>query len=388
MIHRIDDSTLDGLFEVEFEHYVSIFLPTESVPPESDRDRIRLKNQLSSVEEMLAERGMRRVEARSLLKPVRERLEDDAFWRDSDRGTAIFLGDSFDRIYTNSYAFEPFVHVGDRFHITPLLPVIQARGRFLLLAISLGGVRFYKGDAHQIEELTSEAIPDGLREALQFDDPERRLQFHTGTDSTLALADERGAAFHGHSVGAKEAKKTRIRRYFHQVSDGIDQYLREEQLPMVLAGVDYLHPIYRESSDHQNLLEKAITGNPEEYKDEELHAEAWELVEPYYREDIQRIRAAVMDNLGSERATNDIREIVPAAFQTRVTALLIQRDETLWGRYDPEVDEVVVFEDREAGSDDLLNLAATYTLQYGGRALSLSSDEMPDGEIAVAALRF
>jgi hypothetical protein len=386
MLNRIDYSSLDELLEADLDTCVSIFLPTESVPPESDRDRIRLKNQLSDAETMLNERGMQQIRARSLLGPIRECLDDEAFWRDSNRGVAIFLADSFERIYTTSHAFQPFVHIGDRFHITSLLPALQAQGSFLLLAISLEGVRLYQGDSHELEEWTPETIPDGLRETLRYDDPERRLQFHTSTTSTHA--DERSAAFHGHSVGAKEAKKERIQRYFQKVSDAIDRYLREEGPPIVLAGVEYLHPIYREASDHPKLLEKAITGNPEEYKKEELHAEAWELVEPHYREDVQQIREMVLDNLQRERASTDLREILPAAFQTRVAALLVQKDHNVWGRYDPEGDEVAFFEEPELGSEDLLNLAALYTLQYGGRALTLSPDEMPGGESAAAILRF
>lgn len=386
MLDQLERSDIDELLQDGYEHCVSIFVPTGSVEGESSEARIRLKNIMAEAESRLSERGLRSAEIRSILQPVNERLEISEFWMDTDRGLAIFLGPSFSRLYRSSRAFVPFVCVGRHFHFTPLLPLLQAKGEFLLLALNLDRVRLYQGDAHGLEEVSPEYMPESLTEALRFDDPERQLQFHTSTDS--AGPEQRSAAFHGHGVGDKEQKKVRILRYFQKVSSAVKSFLGEDPLPLVLAGVEYLHPIYREASDYPHLLEPTVPGRPEDYGSDEFHRSAWELVEPHYQRDIQRVRQSYMDRIESEGASSDLREILPAAYQSRVAAILIEQGRKIWGRYDPDQDKLVLLPEQEAGVEDLLNLAARYTLRYGGRAIVLPEEEMPQGAAAAAVFRF
>jgi hypothetical protein len=95
-----------------------------------------------------------------------------------------------------------------------------------------------------------------------------------------------------------------------------------------------------------------------------------------------------MDRIESDGASSDLREILPAAFQSRVAAILIQQGRKIWGRYDPDQDKLVVLPEQEAEVEDLLNLAARYTLRYGGRAIVLPEEEMPQGAAAAAVFRF
>jgi len=44
-----------------------------------------------------------------------------------------------------------------------------------------------------------------------------------------------------------------------------------KKAPLVLAGVEYLFPIYQEANTYPDLVEEGITGNPENLKPEELH---------------------------------------------------------------------------------------------------------------------
>ena len=59
-----------------------------------------------------------------------------------------------------------------------------------------------------------------------------------------------------------------------------------------------------------------------------------------------------------------------------------------WGRYNGEADEVQVLPQREPGCEDLLNVAASYTIASSGRVLLVPKDEMPAGADAAAAFRY
>ena len=46
-----------------------------------------------------------------------------------------------------------------------------------------------------------------------------------------------------------------------------------EHAPLVLAGVEFLHPIFREATTYQHLLEQGLTGNPEGKSAQQLHSD-------------------------------------------------------------------------------------------------------------------
>ena len=145
------------------------------------------------------------------------------------------------------------------------------------------------------------AVPESLAEVLKYDQHEKQLQSHT---------TGRGSAiFHGQGLGKDDAK-VNILRYFQQVDHGLHELLREERVPLVIAAVDYLHPIYREANTYAHLLEEAIEGNPDELNTEELQERAWAIVQPYFERDrggaLEQYGEAVSKGL----ATNDVRQAV------------------------------------------------------------------------------
>ena len=60
-------------------------------------------------------------------------------------------------------------------------------------------------------------MPKSLAEALQFDDPEQQLQYHTGAPHGVG---RQAAVYHGQG-GAKETAKEDILEYFRQIDQGL-----------------------------------------------------------------------------------------------------------------------------------------------------------------------
>ena len=61
-----------------------------------------------------------------------------------------------------------------------------------------------------------------------------------------------------------EAQKTLYRKYFTQIDRVLRPYFADHSEPLVVAGVDYLLPIFREASSYRHLVPQGIPGNPEE----------------------------------------------------------------------------------------------------------------------------
>ena len=364
--------------------HVSIYIPTHRAGAEIQQDRIRLKNLLVKAEEILIEGGMRAPDVSKMLLPARNRVEDTAFWRDQRDGLAAFLSSAWSQVFSLPLHFNEDLVVGDRFHIKPLLPLLSGDGQFFILALSLARIKLFHASRESIEEVDLESVPGSLNEALRFDDPERRLQFHTQSDSPVSTTD-RDALFHGHGVGADNAQKERILRFFHHLDRGLHAYLHDETMPLILAGVDYLHPIYREANSYPFLTEEGIVGNPEEKSAQELHNQAWEVVAPYFQRERQTLASQYKDLSGTDRSSDKLAHILPAAFRGQIHVLFVQKEAQIAGTYEPHTGKLIVHEERKVGDEDLLDLAAIKTLIYGGKVYAVLEENMPS-ESAIAAI--
>lgn len=358
---------------------VSIYMPTHRT--DAEQNRIRFKNLYGEAEKMTAAMGTGDMDVDERMEPARSLLGNQAFWRHQSDGIALFLSAEIFETYRLPMEFEELVVVTDRFHIKPLVPFITSNARFYVLAVSQMCVRLFQCTRQGIQEVAPKGIPEGLSDALKYDDPEKQLQFHTGAGGT---GGKRPAVFHGHGAGADDAKD-RILRYFRQVDKGLYGVLQDETSPLVLASVDYLLPIYKEANSYPHLLEQGISGNPDEMGEKELHNKAWALVEPYFKKAQEDAAGRYRDFVGTGRTSKDLREIVSAAVYGRIAVLFLAKGIQQWGRFDPENGRVEVHQAQTPGDEDLLDLAAVQTLLKGGEVYVLDQKKVPD-DAAVAAL--
>jgi hypothetical protein len=287
-------------------------MPAHRVGAEIQQDPIRLKNLLGEAEGHLIAQSLRIPEAQKLLEPAKKLLQDGLFWQHQSDGLALFLSPGVLRYYRLPFDFEELVVVTDRFHIKPLLPLFSGDGRFYVLALSQSKVRLLQGTRYSVSEIDLEEVPASLAEVLKFNDPEKRFQFHTMT-RTPGGKGERPAIFHGHGVASADDPKDYISRYFHRVDEGLHDLLRDEQAPLVLAGVDYLLPIYREANTYPHLVYEGIEGNPEELRAEELHERAWTTVQPLFLAEQEEAAAQYrqLAGAGSEQASVESHKVIP-----------------------------------------------------------------------------
>jgi hypothetical protein len=360
---------------------ISIYMPTHRVFPETKQDPIRFKNLLREAEERLKATGLRSPETKKLLKPARVLIKDGLFWQYQANGLATFISSNLFYHYRLPLKFDELLVVTDRFHIKPLLPLFSNDGRFFVLALSQNDLRFFHCTRYSANEVELEGVPRSLGEALKYDDPEKQLQFHTRAP---AAGGERAAMFHGQGVGTDDAKNN-ILRYFQQIDGGLRNILREERAPLVLAGVEYLLPIYREANSYPHLMENGITGNPESSKGEELHEQALKIVEPYFLKAQEEAMAQYRQLSGSERASNSLKPIVQGAYTGRIDTLFVAVGVQQWGFYDSETRTVHQHPKVEPGDEDLLDFAAVHTFLNGGRVYALKPEKVP-GETPLAAI--
>ncbi len=367
---------------------VSLYMPTHRAGKETRQDPIRLKNLLTQAQQQLVEAGMRSSEVHDLLQPAQILLDDGMFWQYQSDSLALFCAPEFFQIYLLPLDIAELVIVAGRFHIKPLLSLFTTNGRFFILALSQHAVRLLQGSRFSVEEVPLHNVPTSMAEALQYDDPEKQTQFFTGTAGSTPAGGKRPAVVYGTGTLADEDKKDLL-RYFHYVDKGIyTEVLHDEHAPLILAGVEYLLPIYREANSYPHLLDEGITGNPDILRPDELHGQAWKIVEPYFLQDQDLAAERYQQALAHGQATRRIEDIVPAAYYGRVDALFVTVGQQQWGAFDPQNNQVIFHQDRRSDSEDLLDLMAIHTFLNSGTVYAVDQAAMPDIAPVVASLRY
>ncbi len=367
------------LIETQAEWCVSLFMPTVRAGAEVQQNPIRFKNLLRQAGERLSELGVRVPDAEDLLRPAQSVLDNPDLWRGNSDGLAVFVAPGQLRTYHLPESFGELVMVERRFHIKPLLSLLSNDGRFYILAVSQDQVRLFEGSRHRVGEIELVSVPESLSAALQYDGFERLTRTVRGGGS--------GGAVHG---GGEFEAKPDILRYFQMVDRGLRDLMSEQHALLVLAGVDFLLPLYREANTYNHLVDEGITGNPEMLNAKDLHQRAWQIIKPLFEKGQADHRATYEELAGrqDERATQNLKQIVQAAHEGRVAALFVARDMQQWGVYRAHSHNVHAHPTHQPGDQDLLDLAAAQTFANGGVIHAVDLADVPGGDSAAAILRY
>lgn len=370
---------------------VSIYMRTFPTAQEAKQNPIRLKNLISDVEAQLKKAGISQDRVKTYLAPLRDLVNDEFFWQDQSEGLALFVDASELRIFRVPERFDEIATVGDHFHLTPLIPVYQGNGPFYLLSLAQNRPQFFQGSKFKLMQIEDADLPESLQEMFDdFFEFHSHLSFHNKTITPNPdLAADRGGMYFSQSGGDDIEKKAEIKNFFHRFDQALMAYLGDKEIPLVLAGVDFLHPLYKQASSYPNLLEEGITKNVDQMPVDKLHELSWKIVQDQYQKDVdQALNVFHQLKAKDGETTTDIKTIVPAAFHQRIQSLFIDEDARIWGRFDDEENSVIIDDEEHIDNEDLISLAASQALLAGGHVFLIPEEKMPEGKQAAAILRY
>lgn len=385
-------SQLKDLAQADDALCVSLFMPTYRVEAELAQNPIRLKNLVKDARSQLKATGRRDSDVDELLAPLTRLLDNEEYWHAMSDGLAAFVTPSGANFYRLPVSFEELVVVGDRFHLKPLFPLFASNNRFYILALSQNRVRLFQGTHYSINEVHSADIPKDIAEAvLAYETDEQYTSVYTGNRTADGRQD--GIQFgQGRQSGDdRSAVDAKVREFFHAVDEGVAGVLEDETAPLLLAGVRHYLPLYREANAYAHLVEdEIVAGNQDHTTPKELHAKAWKIMEPIFMQAQTASIDQYHQRFGREEglASDDLHEIVPAAVFSRIDTLFVPIGEHRWGHYDPEQNTVELHDERQAGDEDLLDLAAVHTYLNGGTVHALKRMNMPAQQPLAASFRF
>ncbi|HEY9875972.1 MAG TPA: hypothetical protein V6D12_21250, partial [Candidatus Obscuribacterales bacterium] len=366
---------------------VSIYMPTVQLSSETQQNSVRFKNLLRQAEAELEKYELHPTDISQFLQPASE-LDEDEFWQQQNAGLALFISEGFFRFYRVPIDLIELVVVNDSFHLKPLIPLLSGDDRFYILTLGQRDVRLLEGNRYGMtREVEIEGLPKSMDEALQYDeetskDEQRRQGAGAGRSALQA-----GGSYHGHG-GGRENVKEELLRYFLLVDKSLHDFFRNRRSPLILAGVSYLLPIYQEANTYNFIVEEGIQHNTKEQTAEELHAEAWAIVEPQFKADQEKAIDYYHESMAAGKGSNDLNEVIQGAFYGRVEQLFVPIGVQRWGHFDPDSMELEIHNEASPGDEDLLNAAAIQTIFHGGTVYAVEPEKVPDNTPVAAVFRY
>lgn len=367
------------------DNCVSIYLPTHAAGVEVNEhfDPTTFKQALQEVTNSLKNKGLNQGAIDKLLEPAHALLHDDAFWLKMTNGFAIFLADGYCKFIKLPMNVTRDIMVNHTFFVTPLTELLTRKEYFFLLVISKKQVKLFRADAFGMEYIPVQGLPEGMMDA-QASDKDEETTFRTGGRGGTG-----GANFHGIGGGNNVDDKQKIATYFEAADDVIwKEVLHTENVPLLLAGVEYLIPVYKSVSDYNHVCEEALTGSHEREDIPTLYKQAMEKMTSYFK---QRYKKA-FEMYGNQSATSltasIVDDIIPAAHYGQVSHLFVRSGEHLWGTFDEMANELKLHASEDEDGEDLLDTTVVRTLLSGGEVFLVEKDQMPADSVMAAILRY
>lgn len=338
---------------------VSLYLPTTPFGPGTRSGSSQLHRLANLAASQLTDQGVATADVDAVLAPVRELQDDDTFWQHQSEGLALFAAPGFFDGFRLPTSFSEQAVVGDAFRVLPLVGNVGGDSTYYVLALAQNQVRVLAATEHTVSELDVPGVPHSMEEAVPEAEPERTRGVHSVGGG--------GAVTHGQGTEA-EYDKEALARFFRTVDDALVAHLGTRRSPLVLASVAYYLPIYKSMSRYPSVWDAVVEGNPEHRTAQELHDDAWRLVAGHFDHEATAELDRYREAAGTGRTLTGADQVLGAAREGRVDAVLVDMRETTSG-------------------DEVLDLAVLETLRRSGRVIPVGEEaDLPDA--AAAILRY
>jgi hypothetical protein len=342
---------------------VSIYLPTHRFGVGTQSDANHLNSVLKDASHQLRTRGISASVAETILNPFRALSDHGPFWQHQNESLAMFGSPHFWVHYSLPHPVREQLVVNDIFYLRQLAPFLHGNGSFHILALSQNSVKLFNADQYSVEQIESSELPDSMDEALWYEMPHTELQMRSGGAGGTVL-------YHGHGLG-DELRKEAISRYFQHVDRAVCELLRDSRKPLVLAGVPYYIPLYKELSRYGHICDDFVEGSVERRTPEEIHSVAWQVVRERFQEPLHKKIEQFHNVQGSGLTSDSLPDVLEAATEGRIDTLFL-------GNVHSAIDEI---------DESMMNTAIRRALNSGAEIFE-SDAVVTDPSQVRALLRF
>lgn len=264
-------TNINRLSRVRGDMCISAYMPLHVGPENHLKDEIAIKHLLSTLHNKIEH--VTDVRAKHAYNRIKIELERVLVGR---KGITVCLFDDLDKLtilYTSA-EIEEQVYVNGKFATDILAAVTPKTTPYYVLALSQHAAHLFLADNSSIKiqhRFAATADVEPMLKELHIDELNTSINTHpTGEGG--------GKGSHGfHGFGSlKDQRKVLIGSYFRKIDAKLLPIFRKKRLPVILAGVGYLLPVYRKVSKYDNIVKSELHGNMDKISDKKL----LELVRP------------------------------------------------------------------------------------------------------------
>ena len=372
----LDEGLFDEVANARGEALVSILLPTHTKGPEIAQDRIRLKNALSDIEEMLDEAGWRRSDREARLDKARGLLDDDDFWAHQGRGLAVYIdGEGEFRPVALGDTPPDLCTVADSHHIRHLLVELMEES-LPGLVLTKGAVALYSVDRRGATVVDAD-LPESMDDVNWFmDRSEPQMSRH---------ADSAGSAGIRHGHPASDRSTEDLQRFLRAVSEAVTDAIGSTG-PLVVFGDEPVIDDFRPIADRE-IVALGLDGTGRFDSPSEIAKRVGPVIADRVAAALAANNQSARDALGTMDTVTLFPDVLYAAVSGRLSHVYIRRDAPpVWGRFDAAALDAAAGSEHRVGSVDLLDRLVDSARRTGADVRVMEGDA--DGCQFVGVRRF
>lgn len=298
---------------------ISIYMPTHRMSPDNKQDPILFKNLLAEAKKSLENKYPRK-DWEAIVARLDSMQEDTKFWNHTADGLAV-LADALD---VKSFRLErevpSYVVVDDSFYLVPLLQYFDPMGNAYLMDLSKDRFTLYRVSRNMIEEVDQDLIKTSFAEL--FDD------FDANADVNFGSYGGGNAAYHGHRAKPEEEEKDRD-KYFRYIDAKLPGVLRDEEIPVILAGIPDNTSEYKKLSKGDFYLDQTIDKPFDSMDLDQKIASVREILLPRFEKQFDDLKERY-DYLHSQgKVSIGLKNVQDNAEAARIEVLFLAEDQDL-----------------------------------------------------------
>lgn len=278
---------------------VSILLPTYRTAPENLKDPIRVKNLSKEAEDRLLQEFTWRE-----IDPLLSRLNDlveGIDYRYTLEGMAIYVNKDFSRAF--SLPFKPMeqVVVDETFATRNLVMALNRTQRYWVLTLSDKPTRLFEGVRDSLVEITEGGFP----------------MTNQGPGSATRLPG-------GQGINRSAYRDEKNRQFYSAVDAAFKEFAIDDDLPLIVAGVDRNLAFFQEVSSHTSAIIGTLRGNYDKTTVHELAPLVWPLVKANRAVQVDEILSELDAAVSAQKYASSITEVWQLAQEGRGSTLIVE----------------------------------------------------------------
>lgn len=261
MNKQITKEDISKMQKGELGTCISLYMATPNATVDNAKNFITFKNKLTQIDIRLENLHMPKDSIETFVDSAKQFYNDCVATGSLNKSIAIFYGNKKLHGYVLPIVFEDMIDIGNKFNVKPLEEYLKISDlKYYVLSLDQNKIILYLANAYEMVEVPLKIV-NSIEKFYGDEEYSSNLQFRP-SNGAYSIGDKKS-----------EDKKKEIERYFMKINDEVVKIINNSHRPLILVGVEYLFPIYKNVNTYNHLLDKGVKGSPDSFKKEKLHEE-------------------------------------------------------------------------------------------------------------------